>query len=97
MDIPWWFCDTRARLREAGVTTTALIGALLFFAGVVYMAIAAIRRGRLSDPGRNPGDTTDRTLEPRQGGLGFLGFEANWPGLLLIAAGAVLLLAVGLF
>ena len=97
MDIDGGFCDTGARQREAGVTATALIGALLIFAGVVYMAIAAIRRGRLSDPSRNPGDTTDRTLEPRQGGLEFLGLAANWPGLLMMAVGALLLLAVGLF
>ena len=77
------------------MTTSALIGALLIFAGVVYMAIAAIRRGRMSDPHHNAGDTTDRTLEPRQG-LGFLGLGANWPGLLLMALGALVLLSLGL-
>lgn len=69
-----------------------MIGALLILAGVVYMAAAAIWRGRMSDPMHNPGDTTDRTLEPRQGGMRFLGLGANWPGLAMIALGVVLLL-----
>ena len=79
------------------MTALALIGALLVFAGVVYMAIATIRRGRMSDPSHNPGDTTDRTLEPRQRDLEFLGVAVDWPGLVMMAVGALLLLAVGLF
>ena len=39
-----------------------------------------------------PGDTVDRTLEPRHRGVGFLGLGANWPGLLMMAVGALLLL-----
>ena len=31
------------------------------------------------------------TLEPRRRGVGSLGLEANWPGILLMAIGAVLL------
>nr|WP_229159918.1 hypothetical protein [Bradyrhizobium brasilense] len=62
------------------------LGALLVLGGVLYMARAAIWRGSLSRPA---GDT----LEPSHRGLGFLGVEANWPGMLLMAIGAVLLLA----
>lgn len=69
-----------------------LIGALLLFGGIVYMAAAAIWRGRMSDPNRNPGDTTDVTLEPRHRGLGFLGLTANWPGIALAGLGGLLLL-----
>lgn len=69
-----------------------LLGALLIIGGVVYMARAAIFRGRMSDPGPNPNDTTRPTLEPRHRGVGFLGLKANWPGLLMIIVGALLLL-----
>ena len=61
--------------------TLRLIGALLVLGGVVYMAAAAINRGRMSDPGPDDADAGRRTLEPHQRGLGFLGFRANWPGL----------------
>jgi hypothetical protein len=63
----------------------SLAGALLFFAGVVYLAAAAINRG-------SPDDSAGPTLEPRQRGVGFLDWRANWPGLLLMALGALLLL-----
>ena len=68
----------------------SLIGALLLFGGIVYMAAGAINRGKMSDPHMNRPD--DRTLEPRHRGVGFLSLRANWPGLLLIAIGALLLL-----
>ena len=67
-----------------------LIGALLLLCGVVYMAGAAIYRGRMSDPHSNPNGP--RTLEPRHRGLGFLGVGANWPGLLMIVIGGLVLL-----
>lgn len=82
--------------------TLILIGALLFMGGVIYMAGAALTRGRLSDPApvhaapdsRTPNlATPGPTLEPQRRGLRFLGLGANWPGLLMIAAGAVLLLS----
>ncbi|MDX8541747.1 hypothetical protein RFM23_29475 [Mesorhizobium abyssinicae] len=80
--------------------TVILVGALLVVAGVVYMAGAALGRGRLSEP--TPlGTATDRTasrlaaptLEPRRRGLGFLGLSRNWPGLLMAGVGAMLLLS----
>ena len=67
------------------------IGAILIFAGVVYMAGAAIYRGRMSDPHIDPTEG-DLTLEPRRPGLRFLGWKANWPGLLMIVIGGVMLL-----
>jgi uncharacterized membrane protein HdeD (DUF308 family) len=67
------------------------IGAMLILAGVVYMAGAAIYRGRMSDPHINPSDDAP-TLEPRHPGLRFLGWKANWPGLLMIVLGGVMLL-----
>jgi hypothetical protein len=73
--------------------TIELLGALLLLAGLVYMAWAAIRRGRMSDPATNPDDAGKRTLEPRHRGLGFLGWRANWPGLVMAALGALLLLS----
>lgn len=79
-----------------------IIGALLTVAGVVYMAGAVLRRGRLSDP--TPPARPDRptqnlatpgpTLEPRRRGLGFLGLSQNWPGLLMMGIGLILLLSV---
>ena len=70
-----------------------LLGALLLLGGVVYMAWAALYRGKMSDPAANPGDAGRRTLEPRHRGLGFLGWRANWPGLVMAAVGAFLLLS----
>lgn len=70
-----------------------LLGALLLLGGLVYMAGAAINRGRMSDPTANPNDAGKRTLEPRHRGVGFLGWRANWPGLVLAVLGAVLLLS----
>ncbi|MER8728023.1 hypothetical protein [Mesorhizobium sp. M0213] len=80
-----------------------LIGALLTVAGLVYMAVAAIMRGRLSEPAAvstAPDSPTPNlatqgpTLEPRRRGLRFLGLSQNWPGLLMMAVGVILLLSV---
>ena len=71
--------------------TIPLIGALLILTGIVYMAGAAIYRGRMSDPHIDPVEDAP-TLEPRHRGLRFLGLRANWPGLLLVAIGAIMLL-----
>jgi hypothetical protein len=79
-----------------------LIGALLTVAGVVYMASAALRRGRLSGPAPAASDrmpnlaTPGPTLEPSRRGLGFLGLSQNWPGLLIVGAGLMLLLSVAI-
>jgi len=73
--------------------TIELIGALMVLAGLVYMAWSTIRRGRMSDPGAKPNDAGKRTLEPTRRGLGFLGWQRNWPGLALTGLGALLLLS----
>jgi hypothetical protein len=55
------------------------LGALLVLGGVLYMVRAVIWRGSLSGP--DSGRPVRGTLEPRRRGVGFLGLEANWPGL----------------
>jgi hypothetical protein len=71
--------------------TIPMFGALLLLAGIVYMAGAAIYRGRMSDPHIDPREDAP-TLEPRHRGLRFLGWKANWPGLLMIVIGGIMLL-----
>lgn len=65
------------------------LGALLIFGGLLYMVRATIWRGPLS--GRDSSRPARGTLEPPRRGLGFLGIASNWPGIVLIAAGAVLM------
>ena len=76
------------------------LGALLVLGGLVFIAAQPIWRGRLSDARRissaKPRATLEpHTLEPRRPGAGF-GLKANWPGLLLIVLGGIVLL-VGAF
>lgn len=70
-----------------------MLGALLVIGGIVSMAVRVVSRGRMSDPRSSPGQVPRKTLEPRTGGLGFLGVKTNWLGLLLIAAGVILMLS----
>jgi len=67
------------------------LGALLFLFGIVFTARSAIWRGPLS--GRDSSGPARGTLEPPRRGLGFLGLGTNWPGILLMAIGAVLLVS----
>ena len=84
--------------------TLITIGALLVFAGVLFMAAQALWHGRLSsvkrpDKGLGQGlrsQETSDTLEPRKPARG-LGIKWNWPGFAMVAAGAVLLLAGATF
>lgn len=69
------------------------LGALMILCGLVYMAAQAIWRGPLSAPSQPPSPVAADTLEPRQRGVRFLGLARNWPGLVLIALGVVLLMA----
>jgi hypothetical protein len=71
---------------------TTLIGALLVTCGLLYMAGAAIYRGGMTEPHSSPRDLAGLTLEPGHRGLRFLGLKANWPGLLIAAIGALMLL-----
>ena len=75
---------------EAGMLLTWL-GALLVISGVLFTAAQAIWRGRLSGRRLRSRQASD-TLEPQERGSSF-GLAANWPGLALIALGALLLLA----
>lgn len=70
------------------------LGALLVIAGVVYMAMKAIWKGPMSGPNQTrPGLPRD-TLEPpgRGGEIGVFALSRNWPGLVLMAVGGILLL-----
>jgi uncharacterized membrane protein len=66
------------------------LGALLVISGVLLMAAQPIWRARLSGR-RSRSAVADRTLEPRRPAAGF-SLRSNWPGLALIALGAILLL-----
>jgi hypothetical protein len=68
------------------------LGAFLVIAGVIVLAKAALDRGRLSGTTQAAPNIRDGTLEPQHRGLRFLGLASNWPGLALMAFGAVLLL-----
>jgi uncharacterized membrane protein len=70
--------------------TVIYIGALLVFGGVLLMAYKAIVRGRLSGASRRDSMVESTTLEP-QGRSAAFDPKANWPGLALIALGAILL------
>ncbi len=74
--------------------TGILLGALLVLVGLVYMAYQPLRRHRLSGGRRLPPDKPANTLEPVNPAEGF-GIRAVWPGLALIAVGALLLLTAG--
>lgn len=81
--------------QKRGEMAIILIGALLTIAGLVYMAGAAIRRGQLSG-GSAPAGSTGPTLEPPRRGLRFLGLSQDWPGLLMMGVGILMLLAVAI-
>jgi hypothetical protein len=68
------------------------LGALLVLCGILYMARAAIFwREPLSGP--DSSRPVRDTLEPPRRGVRFLGLGTNWPGILLMAIGAVLLVS----
>ena len=68
------------------------LGALFVIGGLLFMAYQSIWRGRFSDAKRTSSEVPHDTLEPRRPGAGF-GLKANWPGLVLIVLGGILLLA----
>jgi len=75
---------------EEATMVLVWVGALLVLCGVVFLAVQPLRRGQLS--GGKLRSTDADTLEPPQPGRGF-GIKSNWPGLALIALGAILLLS----
>ena len=68
-----------------------LLGAFLVICGMLYIVREAVARRRLSDPSGSPASAPAPTLEPRGPGVRFLGLGRNWPGMALIAIGALLL------
>ena len=69
------------------------LGALFAVGGILYMARSAIWRGPLSGP--ESSRPVRDTLEPPRRSMRFLGLGTNWPGILLMAVGAVILLVAG--
>lgn len=76
--------------------TLIWIGALLIICGVLYMAAQPILQGRLSRLRRVTPARPGNTLEPERPTKGF-GFASNWPGLLMIGVGGILMLFWGFF
>lgn len=66
------------------------LGALLVLGGVSYIAHTAIWRGPFSGSNsvRRP---VRETLDPQKCSVGFLGLGTNWPGILHMVIGAILL------
>jgi hypothetical protein len=72
------------------------LGALLVLGGLLFTVAQPIWRGRLSEARRRRSSAVPRdTLEPRSPGAGF-GLKENWPGLVFMVLGGILLL-VGAF
>jgi hypothetical protein len=72
------------------------LGVLLFILGLLYMAGQAIWGGRLSISRRSRSTAGSDTLEPNRPAGGF-DLKANWPGLALVALGAILMLSRAAF
>jgi hypothetical protein len=68
------------------------LGAGLFVAGILLSAAQPIWRGRLSAKRPQAAPPASGTLEPSRPGAGF-GLRSNWPGLVLIVLGIILMLA----
>jgi hypothetical protein len=72
---------------------TIWLGALLVFAGVLYMVAKAIWKGPMSGSNRRGAEVPRPTLEPPGAGIAVFGLTRNWPGLALMVLGTLLLLA----
>lgn len=70
-----------------------VIGSILVILGLLYIFREALGRRRLSDPHRSEVTDTRPTLEPSGQGVRFLGLGRNWPGVAMMAVGAVLLIS----
>jgi hypothetical protein len=79
-----------AKSKEASMLAI-WFGALLVLAGIVFMAAQPIRRGQLSGRRSRSEVVGANTLEPRMPAAGF-DLATNWPGLVLVFLGAILLL-----
>ena len=88
--------EVLVRRRVEASMTLILLGALLVLIGVVSMAAQPLWLVRLSGGRRLRSGKPVDTLEPPRPARGF-GIKSNWPGLALVAVGAVLLLAAAAF
>lgn len=70
---------------------TILLGVVLMFGGLLFVAAQPIFRGRLSSARRSSAATPEPSLEPPTPAAGF-SLRANWLGLALILLGSILLL-----
>ena len=79
---------------SGGEDAVIWLGALFVLGGLLFMMAQPIWRGRLSEARRQEYLRQYRVtrLEPRRPGAGF-GLKANWPGLVLIVLGGIILLA----
>lgn len=68
-----------------------LIGALLFISGIVLIVLQPLK-GRLSRARSVNPTPQGKTLEPERPGRGF-SLSSNWPGLVMVTVGSILLLA----
>lgn len=69
------------------------LGGLLVIVGLLYLAGQTIWYGRMSGATPSRPVSSGTTLEPPRRGVRFLGLGSNWPGIALMALGAILLLA----
>jgi len=67
------------------------LGVLFVFGGMVFLMYQPIWGGPRGDAERTTPEAPSDTLEPPESGAGF-GLKANWPGLVLILLGSILLL-----
>ncbi|MFC5068312.1 hypothetical protein [Flaviflagellibacter deserti] len=67
-----------------------LLGSLMLICGVLYTLWQALAGRPLTDPSRL--SRGEQTLEPKRQGLAFLGLARNWPGVALMALGAICVL-----
>jgi hypothetical protein len=69
------------------------LGGFLVIAGLLYLARQTIWRGRMSEATSSRAAPQGPTLEPARRGVRFLGLGSNWPGIAMMAVGAILLLS----
>lgn len=70
------------------------LGALFVFCGMLFMVLSLSGKDGLAPRDVPPSEIPGATLERRNPGAGF-GLKGNWPGLVLVVLGGVLLLVGG--
>lgn len=69
------------------------LGGFLVIAGLLLLARQIIWRGQMSEATSSSAASRSPTLEPARRGVRFLGLGSNWPGIVMMAVGAILLLS----